>query len=136
VHSWNTFSVTINHKQTQIHKTHHGPDLGETTTFPLYSIFWLVTGLASKWHFVPGLPSASPKIPKVGTPTTLGAHNFVCNLWLRWGLKQGNRGDSRLLVVSKLGLRPFFFTITCVSDVQMGHRAHFKHLRSKIFPMI
>jgi len=38
---------------------------------------WLATGPASKWHFVPGLPNGSPEIPKVGTSTSLGAHNFV-----------------------------------------------------------
>jgi len=33
---------------------------------------------ASKWLFVLGLPSGSPEIAKVGTPVTLGPHNFVC----------------------------------------------------------
>jgi len=37
----------------------------------------LATGLAPKCHFVPELPNGSPEIPKVGTLTTLGAHNFV-----------------------------------------------------------
>jgi len=32
----------------------------------------------SKWLFVSGLPSGSPEIVKVGTPVTLGPHNFVC----------------------------------------------------------
>ncbi len=35
-------------------------------------------GLAPKCHFVPKLPSGGPKIPKVGTLATLGAHNFAC----------------------------------------------------------
>jgi len=35
-------------------------------------------GLAPKCHFVSRLPNGSPKIPKVGTLATLGAHNFVC----------------------------------------------------------
>jgi hypothetical protein len=34
-------------------------------------------GLASKWHFVPGLPNENPEIPRVETPATLGAHNFL-----------------------------------------------------------
>jgi len=40
VHNWNTFVAKINHEQTWTHKTHHGPDLGEATTFPLigYSV--------------------------------------------------------------------------------------------------
>ncbi len=35
-------------------------------------------GPAPKCHFVLGLPSGSPKIPKVGTHVTLGAYNFAC----------------------------------------------------------
>jgi len=35
-------------------------------------------GPAFKCHFVPRLQSGNPEIPKVGIPTTLGAHNFVC----------------------------------------------------------
>ncbi len=73
---------------------------------------------ASKWHFVLGLPNESPEIPKLGTPTTLGAHNFLCRPQIEMRLKkncspcrelcngmwhttctQGNRGDFRILVV-------------------------------------
>jgi hypothetical protein len=39
VHSWSTFGVKTSHEQTQTHKTHHGPDLGEATTFPLIIYF-------------------------------------------------------------------------------------------------
>ncbi len=39
VHSWNTFGVRTNLVQPQTHKTHHGPDLGEATTFPLILYF-------------------------------------------------------------------------------------------------
>jgi hypothetical protein len=35
-------------------------------------------GPTLKCHFVLGLPSWSPEIPKIKTPTTLEAHNFVC----------------------------------------------------------
>jgi hypothetical protein len=75
-------------------------------------------GPIPKWHFVPRLPSGSLEISKVGIPVILGAHNFMCSLWLRWGLKQsfsphqehsnglshatftwGNWGDSKLLMV-------------------------------------
>jgi hypothetical protein len=68
MHSWNTFHARINHKQTWIHKTHHGPDLGKATIFPL---------ITPKCHFVPGLPSGNPKIFKIGILVTLEAHNFV-----------------------------------------------------------
>jgi hypothetical protein len=39
VHSWNIFGARTSHEQTWIHKTHHGLDLGETTTFPLIVYF-------------------------------------------------------------------------------------------------
>ncbi len=32
---WSTFGARMNHRQIWTHKTHHGPDLGEATTFPL-----------------------------------------------------------------------------------------------------
>jgi hypothetical protein len=58
----------MSHGKTQIHKIHHAPNLGETTTFPLIL------------YYVP-LHEAHIQIafcPKVGTPVTLGPHNFVC----------------------------------------------------------
>jgi hypothetical protein len=76
VHSFSTFGARTSHEQPQAHKTHHGPNLREATTFPF--IVRLFTGATSKWHFVPGLPSASPGIRTVGIPTTLKAHNFAC----------------------------------------------------------
>jgi len=77
VHSWNTFGARTNHGQTQTHKIQHSPDFGEATTFPLIIYFVPGHGPASKWHFVRGLPNESPEIPKIGTPMTLGPHNFV-----------------------------------------------------------
>jgi hypothetical protein len=35
VHGLSTFGARTNHEQTQTHKTHHGLNLGEATTFPL-----------------------------------------------------------------------------------------------------
>ncbi len=73
--------VRTHHGQTQTYKTHHNPDLGEATTFPL--IIYFVPGhrTNTQMSFCPETPSGSPKIPKVpkvGNPATLGAHNFVC----------------------------------------------------------
>jgi hypothetical protein len=78
MHSWNTFGAWTSHKQTRTHKTPHDPYIKEATTFPLYYFLCLATGLAPKYHFVMGLPSGSPKIPKNGTLATLEVHNFVC----------------------------------------------------------
>jgi hypothetical protein len=76
--SWNTFGAWTNHGQIRTHKTHHDPNLREATTFPLQYSLWLATWPAPKYHFVPGLPSGSSKIPKIETLATLEAHNFVC----------------------------------------------------------
>jgi hypothetical protein len=57
-------------RQTWIHKTHHGLDLGEATTFPLIVIF--VPG-----HMAITQMSFCSEIPKIGTLATLEAHNFV-----------------------------------------------------------
>jgi hypothetical protein len=78
VHSLGIFGARTNHGQTWTHKTHHGPDLGEATTFPIIVFSMPLHGATSKWHFVPGLPSGSPEIPTVGVPATLGPHNFSC----------------------------------------------------------
>ncbi len=69
----------MNHRQIWIHKTHHGPDLGEATTFP-HIVYSLALHEAHiQMTFLHGTPKwESLKIPKVGTLTTLGAHNFVC----------------------------------------------------------
>jgi hypothetical protein len=76
--SLSVFGVRTNHGQTRIHNIHHNLDLGEATTFPLIIYYVLGHMASTKCHFVPGLPSESPEIPKVGTSTTLGAHNFAC----------------------------------------------------------
>jgi len=60
VHSWNTFGVRTRHGQTRIHKTHqthHGPSLGETTTFPF--IIYFVPGHETKTQM-----SFCPRTPK------------------------------------------------------------------------
>ncbi len=50
---------------------------GKPPPSPLYYIFCMATRPTPKWHFVLKLLSGSPKIPKVGTPTILGADNFI-----------------------------------------------------------
>ncbi len=73
----NTFDAQIHHRQTQIHKTQHGPDLGKPSPSPLYYSLCLAMGLAPKCYFVPGLPNGSFEILKIGTIATLAAYNFV-----------------------------------------------------------
>ncbi len=51
---------------------------GKPPPSPLQYTLCLAIGPTPKWHFVPGLPSQSPKIPTTGILATLEAHNFVC----------------------------------------------------------
>jgi len=78
MHSWNIFGAQTNHGQTQTHKIHHDPDLGEATTFPftVYSVLGHRTN--TQMSFCPKTPNGSLEIFKVETSATLGAHNFVC----------------------------------------------------------
>ncbi len=59
VHSWSIFGAQTNHGQTWTHKTHHGPDLGEATTFLL--IVYYVRGQRTSTQM-----SFCPRIPKLG----------------------------------------------------------------------
>jgi hypothetical protein len=56
MHSWNTFGAHMKHKQTQTHNTHHGPNLGETTTFPLIVLFVPSHGANTQMSFCLGAP--------------------------------------------------------------------------------
>jgi hypothetical protein len=53
MYSWNTFRAWMNHGQTQTHKTHHGLDLGEATTFPLIVLFMLGHEANTQMSFCP-----------------------------------------------------------------------------------
>ncbi len=57
MHSQSTFGARMNHEQTQIHETQHGPNLGEATTFPL--IVYFVNG-----HKTNTQMSFCPRTPK------------------------------------------------------------------------
>ncbi len=46
----------MNHGQTRIHKTHHGLDLKEATTFPLKVFFVLDHGASIQMSFCPEIP--------------------------------------------------------------------------------
>jgi hypothetical protein len=77
MHSWNIFGALMNHGHTQTHKTHHGLDLREATTFPTYSIFYDSPWGLTQIVFFLGLHVG---VLEIGTPTTLEAHNFLCKL--------------------------------------------------------
>jgi hypothetical protein len=54
VHSRSTFSARMSHGQIRTHKTHHGSDLGEATTFPLIVYSMLGHGTSTQMSFCPG----------------------------------------------------------------------------------
>ncbi len=55
------------------------PGLGGSHHLPPYSILYTSPqGPHPNGFFVPRLPSGNLEIAKVGTPTTLGHHNFAC----------------------------------------------------------
>jgi hypothetical protein len=68
-----TFGAKKSHGQIRIHKTHHGPDLGEAITFPLI----VYSAPLHEAHIQMAFCPESPEIAKVGTPTILEPHNFV-----------------------------------------------------------
>jgi len=60
-------------RATRTHKTHHGPDLGEATTFPLI----VFSATLRRDYIQMALFPRSPEIPPYGTPGTLKPHNFA-----------------------------------------------------------
>jgi len=56
MHSWNIFGAKTSHKQTWTHKTHHGLDLGEATTFPFIVYSMVVYGTNIQMSFCLGIP--------------------------------------------------------------------------------
>jgi hypothetical protein len=116
---------------------------GKPPPSPLQYTLWLAMGLASKWHLSRDSQVGVPKNPKVKIIASLGAHNFVYRppIEMRFetklcpSLRAFQRYVAHHLHARKSGWFPtFLLAITCVSSVEMG--AHFRHLRSKSFPMI
>jgi hypothetical protein len=87
MHSWNTFVARMNHEQTRTHKTHHSPDLGETTTLPLIVFFVPGHKANTQMSFCPSQVGV-PKFSKLGLLQLWRPITFCANLRLRWGLKQ------------------------------------------------
>ncbi len=53
MHSLNIFGARTSHGQIRIHKTHHGPDLREATTFPLIVYYVLLHEAHIQMAFCP-----------------------------------------------------------------------------------
>jgi hypothetical protein len=62
-----------NHKQPQIHKTHHSPDLGEAITFPFIIYFVLLHKARIQMAFCLGIPKWESR-----NSHNWDSHNFGC----------------------------------------------------------
>jgi hypothetical protein len=71
MHSWSTFDAQTSHRHTRTHKIHHGPNLGEATTFPLVVLSAIQHEATPKWCFSHDSQVESPKIPKFFEMPTL-----------------------------------------------------------------
>jgi hypothetical protein len=67
---------------TWTHKTHHGPDSGEATTFP--HIVFSVAGHGGyiRMAQIPGTPEMESRNCLGGTPGTLNRHNSRLQSWI------------------------------------------------------
>jgi len=74
---------------TLTHKTHHGPDSREATTFPHIVFFTLLREGYIQIVLFPGTPKLEPrKCPKVGLPRLWTLTTPSSDLRLEWGLNQ------------------------------------------------
>jgi hypothetical protein len=88
VHNWSTLvhrQATGKHGLTRLTTTW---TWGKPPPSPLWYTMCLTMGLTPKCHFVPGLPSANPKISTIGTCITLGPITLRVDLRWRWGMKK------------------------------------------------
>jgi hypothetical protein len=148
MYNWSTFGAWTNRGQTQTHKTHHGLDLREATTFPF--IIFYVPGHRASTHnsFCLATPNLGvSKFPKLGLLRLWRPITSSTDLRLRWGFKQScihhrefskdmqhatftrvNKRDSWLLVIkswiSTLTPDPSFGH-NYVLSAQMGHASPF-----------
>jgi hypothetical protein len=146
--TWNTFGARTSRGQTQTHKTHHSPDLGEATTLPLILFFLHGHRANSQMSFCLRVPKLRVlKFSKLGLPRLWKPITSCVNFWLRWDVKhscsphqelsnnmwhatytQVKQGNSRLLVVgSQIGNLTF--------DLSFGHKLCFKYSNGSCKPI-
>jgi len=132
VHSWSTFGA-------RTHETHHGPNSGETTTFPPYSILCASPqGPHSNGFLFRDSQMGVQKLPKSRLLRLWCPITLCVDLRSWWGLKQscslcrklsnnmshatctqGNRVDSRLLMVGSQ-------IVNLIPDLSFGHNLCFR----------
>jgi hypothetical protein len=142
MHSCSTFVAWTSHGQTRTHKIHHGPYLGEATTFPFVVYSMSGHGANTQMSFC----SRTPR--KLGVLQLWSPITLCADLQLRGSLKQncspyqelsndmwhatftqGNEGDSWFLMVGNqilpIWFPTFLLAITYVLITQMGHASPF-----------
>jgi len=122
------------------HKTHHGPDSGEVTTFP-----HIVFSATLRWGYIqmalfPGTPKLEswncPEIVSGGVPGLWELITPDCQVWSQRGLNQScspRRDLSNDVLNSQFGGREKvdswllvpFFCLTWAADVQMANARPF-----------
>ncbi len=89
VHNLSIFGARTSHRQTWIHKTYHGPNLGEATTFPLIVYYVLDHRTSTQMSFLSHDSQVGVlKFLKLGLSQLWGLITLCVDLRLRWGLKQ------------------------------------------------
>jgi hypothetical protein len=79
----------MNHEHTWIHKIHHGPNVRETTTFPLIVFSMIIHGGCIQMSFCPGaLKLKLSKLSKLGLLELWRVITSCSNLQLRWSFKK------------------------------------------------
>jgi hypothetical protein len=71
MHNLSTFGAGTSHGQIQTHKTHHGPDLGEATTFPFIVYFVPLHEAYIQMTFCPETPKWESR-----NSQNWGSHDF------------------------------------------------------------
>ncbi len=138
--NWSIFGARTSHEQTRTHKTHHGPDLGKATTFPLIVFSMFGHRVYTQMSFCPRIFKLGvSKFSKSGLLWLWRLITFCVDLRLRWNLKQScspcwefsnsmlhatftqvNQGDSWLLLVwNQIGNLSF--------GLSFGHTLCFKY---------
>jgi hypothetical protein len=84
MHKFSTFGANTSHEQIWTHKTHHGQNLGEATTFPLYNILYI----SSRGPHPNGILSRNSQVgvsefPQLGFPQLWGPILLRANLRLQ-----------------------------------------------------
>jgi hypothetical protein len=86
MHSWSTLGTKTSHGRPWTHKTHHGPDSEEATTFPHIVYCAPLHGTLIQMTFCPGM--GVPKSLRLELLQLCKTITSCADLWLGWGLKQ------------------------------------------------